>query len=282
MFTSTTKKRSLDQKQITRNLGKSERILDHRDLRKQMVILTRASLAIVIAVMHMLPPHILPHPGGVIVELGDAFIKLRHATPLRHVARRRRRRQAPGRRERRPAKSQVSPRHSSCRNLKKIPRNRTARLGHRRRQRQKPRGAAENNLNAAPNANFRHSHGKLMAAKPWQSAGRGYSARKAFQRALCTATLLQTNDIISVRKAFKKLLMMTTVVTNGWNEPAAMHQFRMRPFKPFWGWTKNTSSPAQGFWFFQPLLCPKVFPTYLPTSSHFALTPSPKLGIGKA
>jgi hypothetical protein len=50
--------------------------------------------------------------------------------------------------------------------LKKIPRNRTARLGHRRRQRQKPRGAAENNLNAAPNANFRHSHGKLMAAKP--------------------------------------------------------------------------------------------------------------------
>ncbi len=59
-----------------------------------------------------------------------------------------------------------------------------------------------------------------------------------------------------------------------------MHQFRMRPFKSFWGWTKNTSSLAQGFSFFQPLFCPKVFPSYLlpsylpppsyllPTSSH--------------
>ncbi len=197
MFTSTTKKRSFDQKQITRNLGKSERILDHRDLRKQMVILTRASLVIVIAVMHMLPPHILPHPGRVVVELGDAFIKLRHATPLRHVARRRRRRrQAPGRRERRPAKSQVSPRHSSCRNLRNFSRNRTARLGHRRRQRGKPRGAEENNLHAAPNANFCHSHGKQTAAKPSASAGHGYSARKALHRALCIATYY---DIISVR-----------------------------------------------------------------------------------
>ncbi len=61
------------------------------------------------------------------------------------------------------------------------------------------------------------------------------------------------------------------------NQQPPMHQFRMRPFKPFWEWTKNTSSPAQGFWFFQPLLCPKVFPSYLPTSPHFALTPSSKL-----
>ncbi len=29
---------------------------------------------------------------------------------------------------------------------------------------------------------------------------------------------------------------------------------------------KNTSSPAQSFWFFQPLLYPKVFPSYLPPS----------------
>jgi len=42
-----------------------------------------------------------------------------------------------------------------------------------------------------------------------------------------------------------------------------MHQFRMRPFKLFWGWTKNTSSsPAQGF--FSPLFYPKIFPSYLP------------------
>jgi hypothetical protein len=52
--------------------------------------------------------------------------------------------------------------------------------------------------------------------------------------------------------------------------------------------TKNTSSsPAQGF--FSPLLCPKIFPSYLippflptspllPHSPHFLLMPSPDLG----
>ncbi len=48
----------------------------------------------------------------------------------------------------------------------------------------------------------------------------------------------------------------------GMNQQPPMHQFKMRPFKPFWGWIKNTSSsPAQGF--FSPLLYPKVFPSYL-------------------
>jgi hypothetical protein len=54
-----------------------------------------------------------------------------------------------------------------------------------------------------------------------------------------------------------------------------VHQFRMRPFKPLWGWTKNTSSSLeQGF--FSPLLCSKFFPSYLPPPllSHFSLTPS--------
>jgi hypothetical protein len=59
----------------------------------------------------------------------------------------------------------------------------------------------------------------------------------------------------------------------GVNQQPPMHQFRMRPFKPFWGWTQThpahpawaflfSSSPAQGF--FSPLICPKVFPSYLP------------------
>ncbi len=47
------------------------------------------------------------------------------------------------------------------------------------------------------------------------------------------------------------------------NQQPPVHQFRMRLFKLFWRWTTNTtSSPAQGF--FSPLLCPKIFPTYLP------------------
>jgi hypothetical protein len=73
----------------------------------------------------------------------------------------------------------------------------------------------------------------------------------------------------------------------GVKQQPPMHQFRMRPFKPFWVWTKNTSSClAQGF--FSPLFCPKIFPSYLlppllptsallPPSPHFLLTPSPKL-----
>ncbi len=67
-----------------------------------------------------------------------------------------------------------------------------------------------------------------------------------------------------------------------------MHQFGMRLFKPFWGWTKNTSSsPAQGF--FSPLLCPKIFPSYLslpppllPTSPPTSLTSFPTHSISKA
>ncbi len=36
----------------------------------------------------------------------------------------------------------------------------------------------------------------------------------------------------------------------------------MKPFKPFWGWTRNTSSsPTHGF--FSPFFCPKIFPSYL-------------------
>jgi len=46
-----------------------------------------------------------------------------------------------------------------------------------------------------------------------------------------------------------------------------MHQVRMRLFQSFWGWTKNTSSsPTQGF--FNTLLCPKFFPSYLPRPSY--------------
>jgi hypothetical protein len=48
----------------------------------------------------------------------------------------------------------------------------------------------------------------------------------------------------------------------GVNQQPSVHQFRITPF---WGWTKNTSSsPAQGF--FNPLMCPKFFSSYLPTS----------------
>jgi hypothetical protein len=64
----------------------------------------------------------------------------------------------------------------------------------------------------------------------------------------------------------------------GVNQQPPVHQFRMRPFKLFWGWTKNTSSsPAQGF--FSPLPCPKIFPTYLPPTP---LTSFPARSISRA
>jgi len=64
----------------------------------------------------------------------------------------------------------------------------------------------------------------------------------------------------------KKLLLTIYHIISTWarmNQQPWVHQLRMKPFKPFWGWTKNTSSsPAQGF--FSPLHCFKIFPSYLP------------------
>jgi hypothetical protein len=49
------------------------------------------------------------------------------------------------------------------------------------------------------------------------------------------------------------------------NQQPPMHQLRMRLLKLFWGWTKNTSSLAQSYWFFILFSTLKVFPpTYLP------------------
>ncbi len=50
----------------------------------------------------------------------------------------------------------------------------------------------------------------------------------------------------------------------GVNQQPPMHQLRMSPLKPFWGWTKNTSSLPTGF-FFRLFSTPKFsIPTYLP------------------
>jgi hypothetical protein len=69
----------------------------------------------------------------------------------------------------------------------------------------------------------------------------------------------------------------------GWSEPTATNALVEDEAIQ----AKNTSSPTQSFWLFQPLFCPKVFPSYLPppsylsptylpfllTSPHFAFTP---------
>jgi hypothetical protein len=65
----------------------------------------------------------------------------------------------------------------------------------------------------------------------------------------------------------------------------------MRPFKPFWRWTKNTSSSA-AHGFSAPLFSLKIFPSYLPLptyllptspllppSFHFLFTPSPECSL---
>ncbi len=51
----------------------------------------------------------------------------------------------------------------------------------------------------------------------------------------------------------------------GVNQQPPIHQLRMRPLKPFWGWTKNTSSLAKVIHFFSLFSAPEFFPpTYLP------------------
>jgi hypothetical protein len=59
------------------------------------------------------------------------------------------------------------------------------------------------------------------------------------------------------------------------NQEQLMHQLRMRPLKLFWGWTKTTSSLPKYIYNFSPLLCPKTFFSYLPTS--YLLPTSPLL-----
>ena len=54
----------------------------------------------------------------------------------------------------------------------------------------------------------------------------------------------------------------------------------MRLFKLFWGWTENTSS-SPAHWFFSPLLCSKIFPSYLLPRST-SLTSFPAHSISKA
>ncbi len=61
----------------------------------------------------------------------------------------------------------------------------------------------------------------------------------------------------------------------------------MRPFKPFWGWIKNTSfSPTQGFsiLFFAPKFSPPTYfpPSYLPPTSYlFTSFPTHSISRGR-
>jgi hypothetical protein len=61
-----------------------------------------------------------------------------------------------------------------------------------------------------------------------------------------------------------------------------MHQLRMRPFNPFWGWTKTTSGLPKFFFSSRLYFAPKHFsPTYLPPPSYLLPTsylqsPSPE------
>jgi hypothetical protein len=66
----------------------------------------------------------------------------------------------------------------------------------------------------------------------------------------------------------------------GVTQQPPVHQFRMRPFEPLWGWTKNTSSsPDLGF--FSPFLCPKNFPSDLPPPPPTSLISFPAHSISR-
>ncbi len=63
------------------------------------------------------------------------------------------------------------------------------------------------------------------------------------------------------------MITFTSCFTSaGLNQQTPMHQLRMKPFRPFWGWTKNTFSLPEIIGFFQPLICPKNFPSLPHTS----------------
>jgi len=58
--------------------------------------------------------------------------------------------------------------------------------------------------------------------------------------------------------------VMTQLWMAGVNQQPPLHQLRMRPLEPFWGWTKTTSSLPKYIYIFPSLLCPKTFFSYLP------------------
>jgi hypothetical protein len=99
------------------------------------------------------------------------------------------------------------------------------------------------------------------------------------QVVLCNKKLLNRPKIVNVLRyrstpshVLARLVFLPLLF--GWSEPAVtnapvespMHQLRMRPLKPFWGWTKTTSSLPKYIYSFPPLLCPKTFFSYLSTS----------------
>jgi hypothetical protein len=87
-------------------------------------------------------------------------------------------------------------------------------------------------------------------------------------------------------------MVLTILISFGWgftpagvNQQPPMHQLRMKPLKPFSGWTKNTSPYLKLLIFFNLFSAPEFFPTsplppsHLPPTSQliFVLTPSPEL-----
>ncbi len=80
-------------------------------------------------------------------------------------------------------------------------------------------------------------------------------------------------------------LVMGQISPAGVNQQPTMHQLRMRPLKPFSGWTKNTSPCPKLLIFFNLFSAPKIFPYLPPPPSHlpppsyllvyFGFTPSP-------
>jgi len=70
----------------------------------------------------------------------------------------------------------------------------------------------------------------------------------------------------------------TMVKTAGVNQQPPMHQLRMRLLKPFWGWTKTTSSLPNFLFLFSASTLPQnisLLPTYLPTTSYLLPTSPP-------
>jgi hypothetical protein len=100
-------------------------------------------------------------------------------------------------------------------------------------------------------------------------------------------SLVATSKIWQTKKEKKKKtigssnLVTKTSDRAGVNQQPLVHQFRMRPFKLFWGWTKkHILFPCPGI--LQPPSLPQNFPILpssplLPPSPHFPLTPSLEL-----
>jgi hypothetical protein len=87
--------------------------------------------------------------------------------------------------------------------------------------------------------------------------------------------LLRTDsgEKTSLMSFFPYMLFSSCLVILGWSEPAATNApIEDETVEAVLGMNQKHILPAQNYLFFQPLFCPRIFPSYLPLPTYLILS----------